>query len=1029
MSRATARSTLLAAATLALLALASTPAGAALPDGRAYEQVSPVDKNGANVESNVNLVHAAPDGDAITYLSAAGVPGGEGAQNTPLFMASRSPLGWSTTGLQPPASTGPSGYVLGWDDGLTSSFTSNFIPGEPTVLYRRQGASSSVSAIASGVAEPRLAATSADGSEVAFESTAALTAGAVAGKSNVYLWDRADGAVRLASAMNDGAAPAEGASAGPYAWFGNNSGGAIGKYYTQQGNVLAVDGSRLWFTSGEGQIYLRRNPAAPQSPRNAAGECTVPADACTVHVSATQKTNGAGPGGTDLAGTRKAAFMSAAVDGSAALFTSPEKLTNDATTGPEPKPPAIARAEISGTEPPELAFLPTEAAGIAVDGSHVYWADPGSGTIGRATTEGTEVDDEFITGLDHPEAVAVDSGHIYWAAAGGGGDGEGSIGRATLEGKEGEDIVAGEEAGRKIVDAPEGIAVDSAHIYWGNLGEVAPAVGVPDSSVTQQIMRADLDGSSPEEFGLDAEGNPSHWMADGLALSGDRLYFVRSYKAAGGGEAAAVYFIETAEPSNFGYIEQTDDNPNRGGPGGRYAGMAVDGSHLYWTIPSANAVGRSSLDGTGAEFDFISGASRPQGIAVDSGHVYWSTNPTGGNGNPGNDLYRYDAFSGRLTDLTPDPPEEAEGGAEVQGVLGASADGSWVYFVANGVLASGAAPGDCVGSSGSCNLYLSRAGTTTFISRLDAAGALDVSDRADWLPTSSPPPGKEILQRTARISPDGRTLLFRSRERLTSYDNKGVPEFYLYRASAGENLRCVSCDPTGAPPSGSPRLQTRTSYAGIITVASYYTRNLTDDGRRVFFESPDRLSTLDVNGTTDVYEWEAVGTGSCTVADAHDDGCLSLISTGMSPSPSYFADASDTGDDAFFFTYQPLVGQDKDQLVDLYDARVGGGIAAQSPPPVVPCVGEACRGGAQAGPAWATPASATYSGGGNVAPRPRRPPRRRHHRRAGHHRRHHGKKRDGKKHHGKPKRKQRTMTRNDRQHRHTHRADREGGRR
>ena len=35
------------------------------------------------------------------------------------------------------------------------------------------------------------------------------------------------------------------------------------------------------------------------------------------------------------------------------------------------------------------------------------------------------------------------------------------------------------------------------------------------------------------------------------------------------------------------------------------------------------------------------------------------------------------------------------------------------------------------------------------------------------------------------------------------------------------------------------------------------------------------------------------------------------------------------GNNVFFFTTQGLVAQDRDELVDVYDARVGGGIAAQ----------------------------------------------------------------------------------------------------
>jgi hypothetical protein len=87
----------------------------------------------------------------------------------------------------------------------------------------------------------------------------------------------------------------------------------------------------------------------------------------------------------------------------------------------------------------------------------------------------------------------------------------------------------------------------------------------------------------------------------------------------------------------------------------------------------------------------------------------------------------------------------------------------------------------------------------------------------------------------------------------------------------------------------------------------------------------------------DAYEWEAAGTGSCQAA-IQAGGCLYLLSTGKSPHASFFADASVSGDDAFIATRSAgLVGQDQDQLQDIYDARVGGGLASQNQLPPVEC--------------------------------------------------------------------------------------------
>ena len=51
------------------------------------------------------------------------------------------------------------------------------------------------------------------------------------------------------------------------------------------------------------------------------------------------------------------------------------------------------------------------------------------------------------------------------------------------------------------------------------------------------------------------------------------------------------------------------------------------------------------------------------------------------------------------------------------------------------------------------------------------------------------------------------------------------------------------------------------------------------------------------------------------------------------PDPSFFADASASGRDAFIFTRSRLVGQDQDELHDVYDVRAGGGSGSQNPPP------------------------------------------------------------------------------------------------
>lgn len=362
----------------------------------------------------------------------------------------------------------------------------------------------------------------------------------------------------------------------------------------------------------------------------------------------------------------------------------------------------------------------------------------------------------------------------------------------------------------------------------------------------------------------------------------------------------------------------------------------------------------------------------------------------------GQDLYRYDTATGDLTDLTVDTHAGDAKGAQVQGMLGTSADGSYAYFVANGVLAPGGAPGDCdstgQGLVGTCNLYVLHGATTTFIASLGENGATpQVSDLQDWQPSTTSVGG-------ARVAADG-PALFSSTMPLTGYDNTGPrcdharkgpgPCEELFRfdpaADGGKGaLDCVSCSPTGAPAlDNADLINTQQVGAGFLNDPGpgHETRNLSADGSRVFFETPLKLVPADVNGdggcptvyasTTgacqDVYEWEAEGSGSCH-SHSQNDGCLYLLSSGTSSEPSFLDDASTSGNDAFIFTYDQLVPQDTDQLSDLYDVRVDGGLASQHQVSRPPCGSDTCQGAASATPTLPLAATVTFVGPGDATP-------------------------------------------------------------
>jgi hypothetical protein len=187
----------------------------------------------------------------------------------------------------------------------------------------------------------------------------------------------------------------------------------------------------------------------------------------------------------------------------------------------------------------------------------------------------------------------------------------------------------------------------------------------------------------------------------------------------------------------------------------------------------------------------------------------------------------------------------------------------------------------------------------------------------------------------------------------------------------------VSCEPGGEPTAGEATLDGDNTGAGLTPRDQrLLTRNLSENGNRVLFDTETALLPGDTNGQADVYEWEATNEGSCR-SDSQDDGCLYLISTGTSGEPSYFGDASANGNDVFFFTRQQLASSDEDNNVDVYDARVceAGDTSCEQAPtqPTVPCVGEACPGASPAGPPLVPSASSLLSGDGNLAPPPAKP--------------------------------------------------------
>jgi WD40-like Beta Propeller Repeat len=303
-------------------------------------------------------------------------------------------------------------------------------------------------------------------------------------------------------------------------------------------------------------------------------------------------------------------------------------------------------------------------------------------------------------------------------------------------------------------------------------------------------------------------------------------------------------------------------------------------------------------------------------------------------------LYEYNVETRALADRT-----SGITGADVRGFSGAAKDGSRLYFVAKSALTGTQenAQGE-VAQSGQPNLYLLEEGALTFIATLDPT-----ADRSAWneLP---PQQGGLGLTLSTRTSPDGRYFAFNSVRGLAG-GSAGTRQIFLYDAVSG-SLTCVSCLPGGGISSG-PSALPSPIFSTEAEAPAYLPRGLTDKGQ-LFFTTTQALLPADTDGVADVYEYR--------------EGELHLISDGTAAGPSFFFDADEGAGNVFFATSDALVRSDTDNVLNLYDARVGGGFA-EPPAPVPPCAaGEPCRSVGSGAPSTGTLTTPTQSGAGNVVP-------------------------------------------------------------
>jgi hypothetical protein len=350
--------------------------------------------------------------------------------------------------------------------------------------------------------------------------------------------------------------------------------------------------------------------------------------------------------------------------------------------------------------------------------------------------------------------------------------------------------------------------------------------------------------------------------------------------------------------------------------------VSSDGSRIFWTDQNSGGIYvREDGERTKQIDAAVGGNGEYQTASSDGSRVFFTKEAH---------LYEYRTETEATTDLTP------IGG--VGGVLGASEDGTSIYFVATSVMRAGAAQGQP-------NLYLDREGTLRFVVTLSPE-----DNQAPELYGSGEDPGgdwyRTFAGRTAAVSPSGEYAAFISIRGLTGYDNTDAVfrrrdyEAYVYDSSTGA-VTCASCNVDGSRPTASTLLPEPAD--------GFYQQRYLDNAGQLFFSTTDPVVPQDTNGLSDVYEYE----------NAHTD----LISPGDAGGEAFFADASESGNDLFFTTDQSLAPDDQDQITDLYNARIGG--RAEAPPPPA-CTNEECLATPVAPSVTEAPISAAFSGAGDI---------------------------------------------------------------
>lgn len=334
------------------------------------------------------------------------------------------------------------------------------------------------------------------------------------------------------------------------------------------------------------------------------------------------------------------------------------------------------------------------------------------------------------------------------------------------------------------------------------------------------------------------------------------------------------------------------------------------------------------------------------------------------------DLYMYDLpdspgadpVNGGLTRISRGPSGDSDCNVQNGALRWLSDGGSRAYFTCStpmsGLVGSAegtiTTPGGTTFNDETSNLYLYDASTPrwTFVAQLPRNGAFNNCDtsskgRGSTLGVTLGGTGNNIAvfggTSCVRGTADGSLVTFMTDARLTGDDpDASTGDVYGYDTVRNELTRLSAAQgrpdaPRPCRPGHDVDVQCHAD-TGIGTgfmaleMLGVARRPGADGDRLAFFESRSQLVAEDSDASYDVYQWR--------------EGELTLLSPGVSdPDGAFYVGNDRTGTNVYLATRDQLTWQDTDRVLDVYTARVDGGIPEPEPTPQCQVLGSGCRAG------------------------------------------------------------------------------------